>query len=182
MGRKTKRQKQRQAQRKEQSAKDKEAQVIVRPGGGGRGGETQLAGTGGSGGATMPNQQDVNEALQGFRAALANAQKRSGSRKVDAPTVEGTVAGDRKARGAKPSPVQVDEAYKRLKALNDLLVAEPKNVLDYLEELGINCQLVKNVQGDPLFDTVVMSMEDINKANAEIARRGTLKQQLERGQ
>lgn len=78
----------------------------------------------------------------------------------------------------KPTAAQKEIAVKRLKALTELLQAKPKPILEQLTEIGVPFEKIENVAGHPEFDTVVIKMEDIKKADQDLISRGTLYDQM----
>ena len=81
-------------------------------------------------------------------------------------------------KNAVPSDIQKQAAIERLKALTDILQSKPTPILEQLTAIGIEYKIVHNVPGDPRYDTVVILMEHIKQAEAEIANRGTLYEQI----
>lgn len=73
------------------------------------------------------------------------------------------------------------QASTRMKAVLDMLNSKPGPILEQLRGLGIEVTVVHNVRGNPEFDTVVIKVADLERADREIASRGTLYDQVWKG-
>ncbi|QCG78182.1 hypothetical protein SEA_CANDLE_75 [Mycobacterium phage Candle] len=88
-----------------------------------------------------------------------------------------------KFKKAKPSEYQQEQAVLRLQALQNFLHAKPKPILNQLEELGVRIVPFQASFGpDGIEQAMLIPMQDIARADAEIASRGTLYDQLYRGE
>lgn len=75
----------------------------------------------------------------------------------------------------KPTEGQKEEAIRRLRALTELLQAKPKPILQQLTEIDVPYQVTQQENGD---DFITVRMKDIERADADLASRGTLYEQM----
>lgn len=182
MGRKTKRQRERkQAQRRAGNNSDQvlldEGQATVDVNVGYRRPRVQPAGMGAPPNrrGPYPRRSDATrdhpivEAFRQIGENLAAARDRQGN------------LPPRKASHVRPSPLQQDQARRRLEALNTFLQAKPVPILDQLKGLGVPFNVAHNVPGDRKYDTVVIKLVDLEEADRKIASKGTLYEQLYKG-
>ncbi len=110
---------------------------------------------------TDPGAQEFSKAMQQFMDVLRRSADKQGVKALPERT-----------------PEENNVALERMKALNYMLREKPRPVLEQLESLGITYQVVQNVPDDRRFDTVVLLMKEVEAADAAIAAKGSLYDQM----
>lgn len=77
-----------------------------------------------------------------------------------------------KLNGLRPSPLQQEQARRRLENLNNYLQAKPMPILEQLKSVGI----VPHFNHEA--DVVILSLREIRQADEMLAAKGTLFEQL----